>query len=115
MEDMANEKGTDITSIALAYVMAKAPYVFPFVGGRKVEHIKTNIEALKVQMTHGDIAKIDRAYPFNPGFPHTFLSGTLFGDEGDLQDVPHGPSDIWLTNIMGTFDWAEAPKPIKPA
>ncbi len=25
------------TSVALAYVMAKAPYVFPIVGGRKVE------------------------------------------------------------------------------
>lgn len=25
------------TSVALAYVMAKAPYVFPIIGGRKVE------------------------------------------------------------------------------
>jgi aryl-alcohol dehydrogenase-like predicted oxidoreductase len=115
MEEIATEKGTEITSIALAYVLQKAPYVFPLVGGRKVEHIKGNIEALQIQMTDEEIAKIEEAYPFNPGFPHTFLSGTLFGDEGDRQEVPRGPGDVWLTNIMGTFDWVDGPKPIKSA
>lgn len=115
MEDMAKDKGTQLTNIALAYILAKAPYVFPLVGGRKVEHIKGNIEALKVKMTDEDIATIDRAYPFDPGFPHTFLSGTLFGDEGDQQEVVHGPGDVWLTNIMGTFDWVPNPAPINSA
>jgi len=44
LERLAKEKGTQITSVALAYVMRKAPYVFPIVGGRKVEHLKGNIE-----------------------------------------------------------------------
>ena|ERR1700712_3021013 len=48
LEGLARKKGTDITSIAMVYVMTKAPYVFPIVGGRKVEHIKGNIDALKV-------------------------------------------------------------------
>lgn len=30
--------------VALAYVMQKTPYVFPVIGGRKVEHLKANIE-----------------------------------------------------------------------
>lgn len=114
LEGLANAKGTQLTSIAMVYVMAKAPYVFPLVGGRTVEHIKSNIEALKVQLTDEDILKIEEACPFDPGFPHTFLSGTLFGDEGDKQEAPHGPGDVWLTNAMGTFDWVEGPKPIKP-
>jgi len=114
MEGLAEEKSTQITSIAMAYVMQKAPYVFPLVGGRKVEHIKGNIDALKVNLTEEDIAKIDNAYHFDPGFPHTFLSGSLFGDEGDTPEIPHGPGDVWLTNVMGTFDWVEEPKPIKP-
>jgi aryl-alcohol dehydrogenase-like predicted oxidoreductase len=113
MEGLAVAKNTAITSIALAYVMQKAPYVFPIVGGRKVEHIKSNIEALKVDLTKEDIDKIEEAYRFDPGFPHTFLSGSHFGDEWDTPKVPQGPQDVWLTNIMGTFDWVQGPTPIK--
>jgi aryl-alcohol dehydrogenase-like predicted oxidoreductase len=113
MEGLAVAKNTAITSIALAYVMQKAPYVFPIVGGRKVEHIKSNIEALKVDLTKEDIDKIEEAYRFDLGFPHTFLCGSLFGDEWDTPKVPQGPQDVWLTNIMGTFDWVQGPTPIK--
>ena len=98
----------------MAYVMSKAPYVFPIVGGRKVEHIRSNIEALKINLTEEEVSHIDNAYRFDPGFPHTFLSGSLFGDEDDTPQVPHGPGDVWLTNVIGTFDWVEQAKPIKP-
>ena len=114
LEGLAEAKNTQITSIAMAYVMSKAPYVFPIVGGRKVEHIRSNIEALKINLTEEEISHIDNAYRFDPGFPHTFLSGTLFGDEDDTHQVPHGPGDVWLTNAIGTFDWVEQAKPIKP-
>ena len=46
LEKIAKKKGTLITSVALAYVMHKAPYAFPTCGGRKVDHLKGNIEAL---------------------------------------------------------------------
>ncbi len=36
LEAIAKRKSTIITSVALAYVMHKAPYVFPIVGGRTV-------------------------------------------------------------------------------
>lgn len=113
LEDLAKVKDSQVTSIAMAYVMHKAPYVFPLVGGRKVEHIKGNIKALKINLTEAEISKIESAYHFDPGFPHSFLSGSLFGDEDDHPDVPEGPGDVWLTNILGTFDWVEQPKPIQ--
>jgi aryl-alcohol dehydrogenase-like predicted oxidoreductase len=35
---IAEKNGIEsVTAVALAYVMSKAPYVFPIVGGRKVE------------------------------------------------------------------------------
>jgi aryl-alcohol dehydrogenase-like predicted oxidoreductase len=114
MEDLAIAKNTTLTSVALAYVMHKAPYVFPIVGGRKVEHITSNVEALKVDLSKDDIAKIEESYRFDPGFPHTFLSGTLFGDESDKPELPEGPEDVWLTKLMGTFDWVQDKTPIKP-
>ncbi|KAJ4149405.1 hypothetical protein NW754_000845 [Fusarium falciforme] len=40
LESIADRKNSLITSVALAYVMHKTPYVFPIVGGRKVEHLR---------------------------------------------------------------------------
>lgn len=113
LESIANSKGAEIFHIALPYVMQKAPYVFPIVGGRKVEHLKGSIEALKVTLTHDEVDQIEKAYPFDYGFPNTFLSGSLF-DSGPSR-MANGPEDVWLTKQMGTFDWVSAPDPIKPS
>ncbi|QMW34685.1 hypothetical protein G4B84_010151 [Aspergillus flavus NRRL3357] len=75
--------------IALAYVRHKAPYVFPVVGGRKVEHLRGNIAALDLSLSVEEMAQTEAAYPFDHGFPHTFLSGTLF--DGSTPRTPDGP------------------------
>ena len=113
LEGMAKEKGVELFQIALAYVMNKAPYVFPIVGGRKVDHIKGSIEGLKLLLTDAEVAKIEEAYGFDYGFPHTFLSGSLF--DNSTPKMASGPGDVWLTKNLGTFDWVSAPAPIKPA
>ncbi|KAK9342778.1 NADP-dependent oxidoreductase domain-containing protein [Lipomyces starkeyi] len=112
LERVAKAKGTEITSVALAYVMHKTPYVFPIVGGRKVDHLKGNIAALGISLSENDIKEIDDAYVFDPGFPHSFLSGTLFSDAP--AEGAKCPGDVWLTKLMGNFDWVEAEKPIRP-
>ncbi|CAD6440553.1 1d13c748-07be-4ada-a05a-8dc7a42727d4 [Sclerotinia trifoliorum] len=115
LESIAISKNTNITSVAMTYIMQKAPYVFPIVGGRKVEHLKDNIEALKLVLTEEDIAKIDGSNHFDPGFPSTFLSGSQFDEDLDtVHVIPDGPKDVWLTQSMGTFDWVEGPKALKP-
>lgn len=111
LENIAAAKGAGLTDVAAAYVMQKAPYVFPLIGCRKLEHVKGAVQALKVNLSDEDIEKIESANVFEPGFPHNFLSGSLFG--GD-PIVPQGPQDVWLTNVIGTFDYVEGPKPIKP-
>jgi aryl-alcohol dehydrogenase-like predicted oxidoreductase len=111
LEKIAKSKGTEITSVALAYVRHKAPYVFPIIGGRKLDHLKGNIAALGVSLTADDMKEIDGAYSFDPGFPHTFLSGTHF--TGASPAGAKAPSDVWLTMMMGTFDWVEPQKPIE--
>ena len=43
LEKVASEVGAkNITAVAIAYVMQKAPFVFPIIGGRKVEHLHQN-------------------------------------------------------------------------
>jgi aryl-alcohol dehydrogenase-like predicted oxidoreductase len=113
LEKIAGEKGVELLQVALAYVFHKTPYVFPIIGGRKVSHLEGNIKALGLTLTNDDMTKIESAYEFDPGFPHTFLSGTLFNTERP-RGASH-PSDVWLTKGLGHFDWVEHPKPINTA
>ena len=55
--------------MAIAYVMQKVPYVFPIIGGRKVEHLYDNLEALDVALTPEHIAFLEGVLPFDKGFP----------------------------------------------
>ncbi|OMP81809.1 Norsolorinic acid reductase [Diplodia seriata] len=114
LEEVGRAKGVPLLSVALAYVVQKTPYVFPIVGGRKVEHIQGSIDALSVSLTEEEIERVEAAYEFDPGFPHTFLSGTLF-QEGAKPKAAQGPADVWLTRSLGNFDWVEAPKALRPA
>lgn len=106
LEKIANRKNTAITSVALAYVMHKTPYVFPIVGGRKVEHLKGNVEALKLHLSHEDLKEIEDAVPFDPGFPNTFFY------QG--QSVDH-PGEVWLLGMAGKFDYVPLQEAITPA
>ncbi len=61
-----------VITVAIAYVMHKTTHVFPIVGGRKVEQLEANIEALNVTLSEEQIKFLESALPFNPGFPHSF-------------------------------------------
>lgn len=83
--------------------MQKTPYVFPIVGGRKIDHLKGNIEGLSVELSEADIQEIEGANAFDIGFPMNFLGG------------PNGvknPNDLWLMSWAGQqqhFDVARRP------
>ncbi|KAF2993363.1 hypothetical protein E8E13_002236 [Curvularia kusanoi] len=112
LEQVAKEKGCELLQVALACVIQKVPYVFPIVGQRKIEHLRGSIGGLSVFLTEDDMATVEKAYIFDHGFPHTFLSGTLF-DHSTPKQV-HGPGDVWLTKTVGTFDWIKQPEAIRP-
>lgn len=105
LEKIAKRKNTEITSVALAYVMHKTPYVFPIVGGRKVDHIKGNIEALKLHLSKEDMQEIEGVVPFDLGFPSVFYY---------RGETPKHVSDVWLLNMAGTFDYVPVPEAISP-
>ena len=75
LEIVAAERGIEsVTAIALAYLTSKAPYVFPIIGGRKVQHLMDNIQALKIELTMKQIEHLESIVPFEPGFPWDFVS-----------------------------------------
>ncbi|OCH91304.1 Aldo/keto reductase [Obba rivulosa] len=74
LEEVAKQVGAkNITSVAIAYVMQKTPYVFPIVGGRKVEHLMDNIDALNIALSAEQIQYLESVVPFDPGFPNIFI------------------------------------------
>ncbi|KAJ5537615.1 hypothetical protein N7513_005568 [Penicillium frequentans] len=101
---VAAEHGTEsVTAIALAYVLCKAPNVFPLVGGRKVEHLKDNIQALSIRLTQKQIEFLEAAKPFDEGFPNNFIGV-------DPKVSGRGPS--MLVQTSGRYDYVQAERAI---
>ena len=59
--------------MAIAYVLHKAPFVFPIIGGRKVEHLHANIEALNISLSPEQIGFLESVVPFDAGFPGNMI------------------------------------------
>lgn len=101
LESIANRKNTSITSVAMAYALQKTAYVFPILGGRKIEHLKGNIEALTLELTKDDIKEIEGAYNFDLGFPNNMLWGT---------EIPEHETQVGFIGMGGAYDPVPNPK-----
>ncbi|KAI0459518.1 aldo/keto reductase [Xylaria acuta] len=102
LEAVAKRKNTLITSVAQAYVMHKTPYVFPIIGGRTVDHLRDNIEALTLSLSEDDIKEIESAAPFDLGFPNDFA----------YRGSPNHPGEVYLLHMGGITDYVPEQKPI---
>lgn len=94
-------RGRARRTVAIAYVLQKTTHVFPIVGGRKVEHLMDNIEALKISLTSDQIKRMESVLPFDLGFP--------------LSMIGDGTQPSWLMKTAGQFDRWPLPEPIRPA
>ncbi|KAK6064039.1 aldo/keto reductase [Seiridium cupressi] len=84
LENIAAKHGdASIQQIALAYVMHKAPRVFPIIGGRKVEHLHDNIRAPSICLSDDDVRSIENLSSFDIGFPLNFI-----GDDPRFGETP---------------------------
>ncbi|KAJ5902276.1 hypothetical protein N7495_002804 [Penicillium taxi] len=106
LENVALRHDTAITSVALAYLMHKFPYVYPVVGGRKVEHLLGNIEALTLVLGEEDMREIEGAVEFDVGFPMNFLF------RGVDKEAWAGNQEIM--KVAARFDYPGIERPIVP-
>ncbi|KAF2836618.1 aryl-alcohol dehydrogenase [Patellaria atrata CBS 101060] len=102
LEEVGNEVGATPTAVAIAYVMAKARNVFPLVGGRKVEHLLDNINALSIRLSLQQIERLEAVKPFDSGFPLNFIGN-------DPKETGVTPP---LTAGSAQIAWQRAAKPI---
>ncbi|KAJ5171100.1 Aryl-alcohol dehydrogenase (AAD) [Penicillium coprophilum] len=101
---VAAEHGIEsVTAIALAYVLCKAPNVFPLVGGRKIEHLHDNIQALSIQLTDKQIEFLEAANTFDVGFPVNFIGSDPTTNGGKVN---------LLMGTAGHIDFVKGPRAI---
>ncbi|TDL23205.1 Aldo/keto reductase [Rickenella mellea] len=102
LEEVAKQVGAEhITAVAIAYLMQKTPYVFPIIGGRKIEHLLGNIEALSIRLSPEQMSLLESILPFDPGFPSIFI--------GD------GTSDPFLLQSTAVIDRVPMVQAIHPS
>ncbi|KAJ7650997.1 aryl-alcohol dehydrogenase [NADP+] [Roridomyces roridus] len=102
LEKVAGEVGTkSIHAVAIAYVMQKTPYCFPIIGGRKIEHLESNIEALDISLSQEQMEYLEGIIPFDPGFPNWMIG------DGSKPNV--------LMASTAHFDKQPQVEPIRPA
>ncbi|KIH89367.1 hypothetical protein SPBR_07323 [Sporothrix brasiliensis 5110] len=109
LETVASRHNTVITSVALAYVMQKTPYVFPIVGGRNAAQLQSNIDALSLVLTKEDVAEIEAAVPFDLGFPHNFLAHTAARN----TSTPNHYQNTGLLAMSATYDYVPQQQAIR--
>ncbi|KXG54346.1 uncharacterized protein PGRI_074900 [Penicillium griseofulvum] len=101
---VAAEHGIEsVTAIALAYVMCKVPNVFPIVGGRKIEHLHDNIQALSIRLTDKQIEFLEAATTFNIGFPNNLIGSDPSTNGGQMS---------LLMGTSGRIDFVQAPRAV---
>lgn len=61
--------------------MQKAPHVFPVIGGRKVEHLHANLEALDISLSKEQMHELDNIVPFRKGSPYDVFVSTSYSSK----------------------------------
>jgi len=65
--------------------MQKVPFVFPILGGRKVEHLLANLESLDIALSEDHIKQLESAVEFDPGFPSNMTVSSAI----NFQRIPY--------------------------
>jgi aryl-alcohol dehydrogenase-like predicted oxidoreductase len=63
LRGIAQEKGLTVAPIAIAWVLSRGQDIVPLVGARRRDRLTEALQALEVQLTPDDLARIERAVP----------------------------------------------------
>ena len=87
--------------------MQKTPYVFPIVGGRKVEHLVANLEALDLTLEDEHIKYLESILPFDFGFPYSAFVSSQYLTSSLLERLPPPDSSISIRHVIYAYHDAD--------
>lgn len=61
LKQIGNEKGVTPAQIALAWLLAKKPWIVPIPGTTRLDRLKENLGAAEIVLSEGDLARIETA------------------------------------------------------
>ncbi|WVW80648.1 hypothetical protein I302_102634 [Kwoniella bestiolae CBS 10118] len=104
LKEVAEELGGDVKlpNVALAWVRHMVSDVYPIIGGTSIDNLKSNIEALKIELTPEQVTKLSNAVEFDIGFPYN-----MFGT--DPHYLPDGTPNNWLLNSAAPLKYHKLP------
>lgn len=76
LQAMAKSKGITGTQLAIAWVLAKQPWIVPVIGARTRPQLEESLGALSVQLSSADLASIEAAVPASA------IAGTRYDAHG---------------------------------
>lgn len=71
--ELAKEIGKTPSQVALAWLRQKASNLIPIIGAKNINHLKDNLESLKVELTYEQMEKLDEISKIELNFPQGFL------------------------------------------
>ncbi|KAI0761787.1 norsolorinic acid reductase [Trametes elegans] len=107
LKEIAEEVGDGATlaSVAVAWALAKSPYVFPIVGGKNPAQLEEAIQGAEIVLTPEQMRTLENSAPFSPGFPYMY-----FGSDPALSDGRPN----FMVNAAGWVKYVKAGGPITP-
>src|SRR5512140_138924 len=59
---VAAARGVPMAEVALAWLLARPGVTAPIVGATKMEHLETAVRALDLELSEGDVARLEQPY-----------------------------------------------------
>ncbi|HZE32120.1 MAG TPA: aldo/keto reductase [Actinoallomurus sp.] len=93
VDAVADDLGVSSPEVALAWTMARRPWVHPIVGARRLDQLTTNLAALDLRLPEEALGRLDEASAIELGFPHDFIESS--------REFVYGPVS---RNVLGRTD-----------
>lgn len=90
-----NERKVTVPGVALAWARQKYEHTIPLVGGHKLEHLKSNIEMLRIKLSDEQMQTIDKASPHQHSWPQILIGGDPRGSGGKSEAAMNALAGQW--------------------
>lgn len=88
VREIAKEVGGTPAQVGLAWLLHSPDVTAPVIGARTPAQLEDNVGVLEVELTPDQLARLDEASAFDPGYPHDMLAGAA------MREITHGDMKI---------------------
>src|SRR5690606_21374683 len=74
LDRVAAETGATVASVALAWLLSRPADTSVIFGARSTEQLDENLRAVEVELSTEQVAALDEASAFEPGYPYEFIA-----------------------------------------